>query len=64
VLHDEGIQYCHRAPFIIEPVPNKISGRRAAEGNLSMPIDTKRAAQQQAFTGDRDLHGFGPGTSP
>ena len=64
VLNDEGIQYCYRAPFIIEPAPNKISGRRVAEGILSMPIDTKRAAQQQAFTGHHDLHGFAPGTSP
>jgi hypothetical protein len=47
-----------------EPVPNKISEHRVAEGILSMPIDTKRAAQQQAFTGHRDMQGFAPSTSP
>jgi len=31
MLHDKGIQY--RAPVIIEPVPDKLSGRRVLEGD-------------------------------
>src|SRR3954462_649247 len=58
--HEKGIQYCYRAPFIIAPVPNKISEHRAVKDILSMPIDTRKAAQQQAITGHRVLHGFAP----